>query len=183
MGDKYNDYLNKKQEYDNKKEAATQQYESARLKQGQALTSEEEALVKFYDNLFSTIAEKGWTHNEKVTDPEYLNQMLQNNTYTLTSVDREEKYDEETGDLFLSNNYSTDIATNSKSIFAVSDSQARSDALVDYEYKKSLISAKESKIELRMDDLKTEQSAVSQMIQSIEKQITENIERTMNIFS
>ena len=45
-GNQYNEYLNKQQEYDNKKNAATEQYEAARAAQGQALTSEEEALIK-----------------------------------------------------------------------------------------------------------------------------------------
>ena len=182
-GSKYNEYLNKKQEYDNKKNAATEQYNAACLARGQALTSEEEKLIKFYDSLFSAIAEKGWTYNESVKDTEYLNQMLQNNSYTLTTLNREEEVDDETGDYFYSNNYFTDIATNMNNIFTVNDSQVRSDALVEYEHKKSIISAKESRIDLRMQDLQTEQSAVSQMIQSIEKQMNDNIERTMNIFS
>lgn len=182
-GSDYDDYLSKKQTYDNKKTAATTQYESALLAKGEALTSEEESLLNFYDSMFSAIAEKGWTHNESVKDTEYLNHMLQNNAYTLTSLDREEKYDEETGDYFLSNKFSTDIASNMKNIFSVNDSQVRSDALVDYEYKKSLISAKESRVDLRMQDLQTEQSAISQMIQGIQKQLNDNIERTMNIFS
>ena len=31
------------------------------------------------DNIFSSIAEKGWVHNEQVNNTEYLNQMMQNN--------------------------------------------------------------------------------------------------------
>ena len=160
-----------------------EKYETAKTAQAESLSSNEESLIKFYDAIFSAIAEKGWTYNEKVTDTDYLNQMLQNNAYTLTSITQEEKYDEETGDYFLSNKYSTDIATNMKNIFTVNDSLARSDALVDYEYKKSLISAKETKVDLRMQDLQTEQSAISQMIQGIQQQLNDNIDRTMNIFT
>ena len=47
----------------------------------------------------------------------------------------------------------------------------------------SLISAKETKVDLRMQDLQTEQGVINQMIQSIQKQLNDNVERTMNIFT
>ena len=47
----------------------------------------------------------------------------------------------------------------------------------------AIINAKESRIDTKMQDLQTEQAAVSQMIQSIEKQKSDNSDRTFNIFS
>ena len=65
----------------------------------------------------------------------------------------------------------------------VNDSEARDKALVEYEYKKSLISNKESKIDIRMKNLETEQASIKKMMESITKVKEDNIERTMEIFS
>jgi hypothetical protein len=160
------------------------------------VTAEQEALINFYDNIFSTIAEKGWTHNNQVNNPEYLNQMLQNNLYTITVTDRSPVEIKEEGfcghcgeeveivkSCKLENSYSTDIASNFSQIFFMNDTNLRDQALVEYEYQKSIINQKESRIDTRMQDLKTEQSAINQMLQGLETVKKENIERTMNIFA
>ncbi len=157
-------------------------YNTAVSNRDACLNADQESMLKFYDAIFSAIAEKGWTHNSMVNNEDYLNQVLQNNMFTITTMERTEEADEN-GNYELTNDYNTSIATNFQNIVSVNDSEARNDALVDYEYKKSIINAKETKIDLRMQDLQTEQSAVSQMIQSIEKQISENVERTMGIFA
>ena len=68
------------------------------------------------------------------------------------------------------------------SLTGMNDTDLREQALVDYEYKKSIISQKESRIDTRMQDLQTEQSAINQMLQGLETVKKENIDRTMNIF-
>ena len=159
-------------------------------------TAEQETLIAFYDNIFSSIAEKGWVHNEQVNNTEYLNQMMQNNMYTMTVTDRSPvtiQSDEVCIDCGqeltvniktrkLENKYSTDIASNFSQIFFVNDSDLREQALVEYEYEKNIINQKESRIDTRMQDLKTEQSAINQMLQGLDKVKSDNIERTMNIF-
>ena len=116
-----------------------------------------------------------------MNDAEYLNQMLQNNLYTLTTVDRKSEYDTEKDEFSWFNEYSTDIATNFTNVVKVSDSDARDQALAVYEHKKAIISEKETRIDTRMQDLQTEQAAIKQMIQGIEKVRNDNIERTFSI--
>ena len=166
-------------EYDN----ATEEYNNAVSNKNTALTSNQEKMLQFYDTLFSSIAEKGWTYNSEVDDNDYLNDMLQNNIYTLTTVDRGAEYNGNGDEFVLSNKYETDIASNFTNIVMVNDSDAREEALIKYENEKAIINAKESRIDTKMQDLQTEQAAVSQMIQSIDKQKSDNIDRTFNIFS
>ena len=155
-------------------------YDKAVSANNQLFTADEESLIKFYDAIFSSIAENGWTYNNQVNDTEYLNQMLQNNIYFMTTVDRDTEFDENSGEYIWDNDYTTDIASNFTNIFAVNDSDAREDALVEYEYQKSIINQKEARIDTRMKNLETEQAAIKQMIQGIEQVKNDNIDRTMN---
>jgi hypothetical protein len=100
-----------------------------------------------------------------------------------TTVESSNKFDSSSNKITRENRYETNIATNFTQIFPVSDSDTRDEALVEYEAKKSLITAKESRIDTRMQNLQTEMSAISQMIQGLESVRNENIERTFNIFS
>ena len=132
--------------------------------------------------MFSTVAENGWVYNYKVNDAEYLNQVFQNNLYTITTVERE-KTEDRYGQEVIKNFYETHIASNMEKIFSVNDADARNEALVEYEYKQSLINEKEQRIDLRLQDLKTELSAINQMMQSVDQIKKDNIERTFSIYS
>ena len=162
------------------KDSAKTDYDNAVADNNQLFTADEESLIAFYDAIFSSIAEKGWTYNEQVNDPEYLNQMLQNNLYMMTTVDRDTEYDANSGEYVWDNDYETDIASNFTNIFTVSDSDAREDALVEYEHKKAIINEKESRIDTRMKNLETEQAAINQMLQGLEQVENDNIDRTMS---
>ena len=147
-----------------------------------ALTAEQESKIKFYDALFSTIADKGWTCNSKVGDSDYLAQMMLNGMYTLTTVDRTQEEDDE-GEYKYQNKYDSDIATNCTKIIQVSDTDAKDLALIKYENEKAIIDAKEIRVDARMKNLETEQNAIQQMMQGIQKIISDNMESTLNIFS
>ena len=165
-------------EYDN----MLKDYQTAQENYNALFTTDERNLIKFYDEIFSTIAEKGWVCNNSITDTDYLNQMFQNNIYTITTVDRNLETDDSGSDCEWESDYYTTIASNCKNIFIVNDTDKQSDALVEFEYQKSLIEAKESRIDTRMKTLETEQSIVSQMMQSLEQVKNDNIERFMNVF-
>ena len=114
-----------------------------------------------------------------------MNQLLQEGLYTITTVDRSkvENTNTFTEDYLWQNTYNTDIATNYTNIFAVNDSEARLEAQVEYEKTKSIINEKETQIDVRMQNLKTEQDAVNTMIQSIESMLDENVEDKFSIFT
>lgn len=179
----YNEKLAAHEQWQKSLDDAKAQYDVAVNANNQLLTADEESLIAFYDAIFSAIAERGWTANEQVNDPDYLNQMLQNGIYTLTTVDRDTEYDNNSGEYIWDNEYRTDIASNFKNVFLVNDCTAREDALVKYEHEKGIINAKETKIDTRMQNLQTEQAAINQMIQGIEQVKNDNIDRTMNTFA
>lgn len=146
------------------------------------LDASEQNLIDFYDQLFSSIAEKGWVANHEINDEDYLNNMLQNGVYNLTTVIREQVSDENNVYDAFENSYITDLAENNDKVYKVNDSELQQQALAEYEYKKSIISEKESRIDTRMTDLKTEQSSIKTMMEGINKVKDDNIERTFNIF-
>lgn len=168
-------------DYETKRKAAEETYNAAISADNQLLSAPEESKIAFYDAIFSSIAEKGWTYNNQVNDTEYLNQMLQNNLYTLTTVERTSEYDCKKDKFNWFNDYKTDIASNFTNVFQVSDSDLRNQALAEYEHKKAIISEKETRIDTRMQDLQTEQAAIKQMIQGIESVRNDNIERNFSI--
>ena len=159
-------------------DAAQAAYKAAVNTDNQVLTSEQESNIKFYDQIFSAIAEKGWVQNDSVEDNDYLNQMLQNNMYYITTMS--EDTDEKGKQYYV---YDESIASNVDNIFSVNDSDYQNEALTEYEYEKSIISEKESRIDTRMKNLETEQSAINTMIKGIETVKNDNTERTMNIFA
>ncbi len=148
----------------------------------QLFSADQEAKIEFYDNLFSAIAEKGWRCYEDVSDSNYLNQMLQNNQFYITTVDRELTH-KSNGEYSYENSYDTDIASNYTKLTQVTDSDIKDDALVKYEQAKKLINAKESRIDTRMKKLETEQAAIQAMIDSIQKVMNNNMEQHLNIFN
>ena len=178
----YTKWEEHQEQWEKQYEEAKNDYDESVARKNQLFTGNEEALIKFYDAIFSAIAEKGWTSNAQVNDTDYLNQMLQNGQYTLTTVDRDLEQDSD-GAYLWDNDYLTDIASNFKNIFMVNDSSAREEALVKYEHEKSIINAKETKIDTRMQNLETEQAAIKQMIQGIEQVKNDNIENNMKIFA
>jgi hypothetical protein len=162
---------------------AQDDYDSTASEANQLLSSDIENQIDFYDEIFSSIADLGWTYNENVSDTDYLNQLLQNNIYSITTVNRTSEYNEDDGSIGWANEYSTDIASNCTKVVSVNDSNAANKALVEYESKKNIINAKETKIDNRMNNLETEQAAIKQMMQGIEQVEKDNIERTFSIFS
>ena len=164
-------------------DAAMENYNTSNNTKNELLTADQENQIAFYDTLFSSIAEKGWTYNSRVSDTDYLNQMLQNNMYTLTTVNTNRELDSETGEYTWENSYETDIASNFDNVFTVNDNSAANEAMAEYEYKKNIINEKETRIDTRMQDLETEQSAINQMIQGIEQVRNDNTERNFSIFT
>ena len=166
--------------------AEEEKYKNAINSENSIFTAEEETQIDFYDLLFNAIAEKGWVEDCQVTDNDYLNNMMQNNLYTITTIEENTNYDaDEQYDSYKKNkfNYSTDIASNFNKVFYVNDEDARQEALTNYEYEKSVVNAKESRIDTRMKNLETEQSAINQMIKGIEQVEKDNIETFFSIFS
>ena len=163
-----------KEEYD----TAYAEYQKAVDSANQSTTSTEETSINFYDQLFSAIAEKGWVADAQVEDNNYMNNMLQNNQYYITTM--KEQVDTEGKEYY---EYNTDIASNFENVYPVNDTDLQNEAMIDYEYEKSIINEKETRIDTRMQNLETEQSAINEMIKGIETVRNDNSERTFGIFA
>lgn len=175
-------WINWKAEYDAKtKELSDAQeiYKSNVNIDNQSLTATQESEIKFYDQLFTAMATNGYEVNSSVEDNNYLNQMLQNNQYFITTMKAGDE-DEDGNTIY---EYDSCTASNFDNIFSVNDSSVQQEAQVQYEYEKSVISEKESRIDQRMQNLETEQSAINEMIKGIESVKDKNIETNFSIFS
>ena len=91
-------------------------------------------IAGFYDALFNQICTKGWTENEKVDDPEYLQQMLQSGAMYVSTM---------TDDGFY---YQGNYATNSY-IKEVTDEEGIAQAEAKYNREKEKLNYKESILE------------------------------------
>lgn len=145
-------------------------------------TAEEEKMISFYDQLFSSIAEKGWSFNDQVNDTEYLNLMMQNNMFMITEVKQGTETDYLTGKDSKFNIYDTNIASNMTNIFSVKDTDAIKDAELEYTNKKTILQTKETRIDNRMQKLDTELSAINTMLQSLESVVKDNSTRAYKTF-
>lgn len=173
LNTKYNDWKN-----------AEKVYKDANDNTASAFGGDQKTKIEFYDALFTVIAEQGWTYDSQVTDNDYLNNMFQNNQFYITEVTNNEDYGEEYAEYKNRKyDYSTDLASNFEKLFLVNDEDIRQEALTNYEYKKSIIKVKEERIDTRMKDLETEQSAITNMIKGIETVRKDNTETYFSIFS
>ena len=160
-------------------DSAKATYDSSVDSANQVLTADQESMLKYYDLLFQAVADNGWTTDSQISDSEYLSQMFQNNNYYITTIEEEPCAD---GERIHKYNYDTNAATSYKNIFMVNDSDARDEALVEYEYKKGIINAKESRIDTQMKNYETEQSAIQKMMESLEQVKNDEIERVFNLW-
>jgi len=143
-------------------------------------SSADQKLMDYFDALFQRIAENGWTVDNKTSSTntnsaKYLNNKLQNNDYFVTECS--EKADES------GYNYTSKMATSIKKIYSVHDDNAENEALAEYEEEKSAITLKEEKIDVIMQKLETEQESVNTMMESVQKVIKENIDKTFKMFA
>lgn len=175
----YLDYLDAKAVYDTAKSA----YNKALSDNTGLLTAEEEQKFAYYDAMFSTIAEQGWVYNSKVNDPEYLNEMLQNNLFTLTTVEDTEQYDARENAYVNKKIYTTNFAANCSKLICVTDTEAQEEATTKYEYEKAIINEKESRIDERMSILQTELQANNAQKEALKTIIQENTDRNFKIFA
>ena len=137
-------------------------------------------LMDYYDALFQRIAENGWIVDDKTSSKNnnastYLNNKLQNNDFFVTECNEK--------DNAAGFNYTSKIASSIRKIYQVHDDNAENEALVEYETEKSAISAKEAKIDVIMQKLETEQEAINTTMESVQKIIQENIEKTFKMFA
>ncbi len=174
----YQTYLNKKKALDD----AKAEYKKTDSEYASVLTSSEEQQIKFYDEMFQAIALQGWTYDENIEDSTYLNEMLQNNQFLISTLGHYDTTDSN-GQTVSKLTLDSSTANDCYNLFLVNDSAIQSEALAKYEYEKSIINEKETRVDRRMKNLETEQAAIQKMIEGRENVRDENGERNFSIFT
>lgn len=126
--------------------------------------------IQFYDTLLNQICISGWTENEQINDPEYLQQMLQNGMMYITRL-RDDGY-------YYQGNYATDSY-----IKEVSDETAIAQAEAKYNTQKAKLNSKEQTLDLKMKNLDTEISSLTTEYDTIKNTISKNIEKSFKRYS
>ena len=164
---------------------ASDDYEFANDVANTSMTADQESKIQYYDDLFRAIADNGWTYDSQINDNDYLNQMLQNNAFYLTTMSKNDCYDDTIPEDGRNWNYEYDttLASTFDHIITVNDSDIAAKALAEYEAEKRQISDKESRIDLKMEDLETQQAAIKETIESLKKMRNDNIDRTFKLWS
>ena len=185
-GLKYSNLSSNLTKYKNDLTKANQIYDMIEaLKEG-VFDAEEDRLIAFYDKVFTAISENGYSEDARLSDTNYLNQMLQNNKYYVTTVaDNGLYYEPEDGEIDTRQiyekkkyNYKTTLASNNDNIFAVNNEAMRQEALSKYEYQKSIINNKEKRIDNRMATLDLELNSLKKMMEGLKAVRDGNIDRT-----
>ena len=179
----YNKYNEALEKWNNTVNPAKSELEKINNEYDAFFDAETENLIKFYDTMFSAIAENGWVVNYNINDSEYLNNMLQNNQFMITTVERNTEYNEDTSDFEYSNEYKTQLASQVNNLVEVNDNDVQTRALGVLEEKKALVEEKERRIDLEMENKKTEYSANKEIIESLKSTIKDNIDRHLNLYS
>lgn len=177
----YAQYQNDLSQWETESSAAEANKNAAYAVYNSVFDSNKRSEADFYDALFSSIAENGWEFYEKVNDPEFLNNTLQNGYFNITNVER--ICIRENNGYTYENSYVTDPASTCKNLIQINDADNNNKMYIEYERKKTLLNEKETRIDLRMENLKTEQAAIKQMIESVNNVMKNNIEQHFNIFN
>lgn len=121
--------------------------------------------VYFYDALFNMICTSGWTENDQIDNAEYMQEMLKSGMVYISSISDDGFY--------YQGNYATDSY-----IREVTDDEAIARAQAKYNTEKAKIQNKEDTIDLKMKNLDTEISSLTQEYDTTKSVISKSIEKS-----
>ena len=113
--------------------------------------------------------------NGSISGPNYLQDCLRNGKYLL----QKGSVDLNTDEGYKWSNVSWDATVNISDSYYTADDDA---AKAKYDRLQTQIQAQDKKLELELDNIETQRSAVTTEIESVEKVINDNIESTFNAF-
>ena len=132
--------------------------------------SSEARMVSFYDTLLNQICVNGWTENNEVTEPEYLQDMIQSGMMYVTYLGNDNYY----------NQY--DYSTFSY-LREISDDKVVTKAQTNYNVEKEKLYIKENILDLKIKNLSTELESLTTEYDSIKNLISKNIEKGFKRYS
>ncbi len=140
------------------------------IKTGVDVSSDDLGQATFYDALFNQICSNGWTENNKITDNEYLQEMLQSGMLYV-SKPKDDGY-------YYQGNYATDPY-----IKEISDDTAIAQAEAKYQTEKAKLNSKEETLDLKMKNLDTEISSLTTEYDTVKNTISKNIEKSFKRYN
>ena len=119
----------------------------------------------FYDTLFNMLCTKGWVENAQIDSKEYMGEMLKNGMAYISSISDDGFYYQST--------YSND-----KLVREVTDDEAIARAEAQYNTEKTRIENKEQTLDMKMKNLDTEISSLTQEYETVKSLVTKSIEKS-----
>ncbi|MBR1425114.1 hypothetical protein IJ579_06085 [bacterium] len=130
-----------------------------------AETGANKTTAEFYDTLFNLICTQGWVENSRIDDADYMQDMIRSGMVYISTINETGSYNQE--------NYTAD-----KYISEVLDTEAIAQAEAKYHAEKARIENKENTLDLKMKNLDTEISALTQEYDTAKSLISKNIDKS-----
>ncbi|MCM1339180.1 MAG: hypothetical protein NC191_05875 [Muribaculaceae bacterium] len=135
----------------------------------EAVTNVREKSADFYDELYNNILAHGWREDSSIDDSEYLESMIKDGRYSMSSLNQDGHY------------YQTRY-NDTGYIVEVTDTDAIARAEAEFTAKKAELTYKEDSIDLKSKKLDLEISALSQEYQSVQTMINNGIQKVFQMF-
>ncbi len=133
------------------------------------LTTQQIYESEFYSALFNNLCQNGWYENIYIDDKEYLDNALKNGQLFITGINQDGYYYQ---DKYNAGEY----------IVEANDEDAITQAELAYTQKKNKINYKEEQLELDMQNLDLEISALTTEYDTVKNLISKNVEKTFTLF-
>lgn len=124
----------------------------------------------FYLNLYDAVNSFGWQTTDNVDNQSYLQNMVTNGSIALKQLQNGGSWT------------SVSSSDSNTPLSSESDDDAGNEAEAKYKAENDKINYKEKQMDLKMNDLDTERSAIETEIDSVQKIIDKNIERGFKMF-
>lgn len=132
--------------------------------------SRNEKLADFYDEIYNNICEHGWREDASLDDDEYLESVIKDGRYSLSSLNDDGYY------------YQTRYNETGYMV-EVTDSDAISRAEADYTAKKAELTYKEDSMDMKSKKLDAEISSLNTEYDTVKSLLSKCIEKTFTMYS
>jgi len=134
------------------------------------LVERDEKLADFFDEVYNNICEHGWREDAAIDDYEYLESVIKDGRYSMSSLNNDGYY------------YQTRY-NETGYLVEETDSDAIARAEAEYNQKKAELTYKEDSIDLKTKKLDAEISVLSTEYDTVKNLISKSIEKTFTLFS
>lgn len=134
------------------------------------LVERDKKLADFFDEVYNNICEHGWREDSGIDDYEYLESVIKDGRYSMSSLNNDGYY------------YQTRYNETGYMV-EVSDTDAIARAEAEYTQKKAELTYKEDSIDIKTKRLDAEISALSTEYDTVKSLISKSVEKTFTMFS